>query len=223
MGVCPAKTPVDFDQKARQWDEDPRFVERAQSTGAAIRARVPLSARMRALEVGCGTGLLGIPFAAEVASVTCIDTSTGMLAVLQEKIAARGLANVQALRHDLAAAPLRGERFDLILSAMALHHVPDTSAMLAALAAHLAPGGWLCLADLDREDGSFHGQEIDVHHGFDRATLGALAVRCGFRDVAFDTILSIRKEVAGAPRDYPVFLLSARGAGGRAGRHAATP
>jgi len=201
---------VDFDEKARGWDANPAFIDRAQRTGAAIRARVPIAPAMRVLEVGCGTGLLGLPFAPEVASLTCIDTSEGMLAIVREKVAASGLANVTVLHHDLAHAPLAGGPFDLIVSAMMLHHVPDTAAMLRSLAGTLAPGGWLCIADLDREDGTFHGPGVDVHHGFDRAALGALAVQAGLRDVGFDTLLSIAREEGGVRREYPVFLLHAR-------------
>lgn len=48
------------------------------------------------------------------------------------------------------------ERFDGIISAMALHHIKDTQHLLRTFTSHLHPGGFIALADLDREDGSFH-------------------------------------------------------------------
>lgn len=203
-------TMIDFDSKARQWDSNPEFVERGHKIAEAIRARVPLAARMRALDVGCGSGLLSVPLARQLGHITCIDTSPGMLEVLNEKIAAQGLSNLTTRLHDLAINDLPQAGFDLIMSSMTLHHIVDTDAILARFAAHLRPGGWLCLADLDREDGSFHGKDVHVHHGFDRQSLGQRALRAGFTDVRFETVFVIRKEQEGGLRDYPVFLLTAR-------------
>ena len=54
---------------------------------------------------------------------------------------------------------------------MALHHVEDIGATLGSIEAALAPGGWIGLIDLDKEDGSFHDPDQPGihHHGFDRA------------------------------------------------------
>ena len=201
---------VDFDSRARDWDANPIFVERGRKIAVAIRARVPLTPVMRALDVGCGTGLLALPLAANLAHITCIDTSAGMLQVLDEKIAAQGLHNVSTRVHDLSSGELPDSVFDLVVSSMTLHHIKDTDAALRAFAAHLRPGGWLCLADLDREDGSFHGPDVDVHHGFDRAELARRASNADFEDIAFDTVFVVTKEQPAGLRDYPVFLLSAR-------------
>lgn len=199
-----------FDSKARQWDENPVFRERAEKIAAAIRAAVPLSRTMTALDYGSGSGLLSFPFKDELGHITLKDTSPGMLAVAAEKIAAAGIINMTTRQMDLTAAALPEERYDLIFSSMTLHHVPDTAAILAAFHALLNPGGWLCIADLDKEDGSFHGIEVDVHHGFDRAALAELAEAAGFTGVSFQTVFEISKEKPEGKCTYPVFLLAAR-------------
>jgi 2-polyprenyl-3-methyl-5-hydroxy-6-metoxy-1,4-benzoquinol methylase len=93
---------------------------------------------------------------------------------------------------------------------MTLHHVPDTDAILRAFHTVLEPGGYLCVADLDTEDGSFHGPEVQVHHGFDRTDLARRTEQAGFREVRFETVFEIAKEIEGATRGYPVFLMVAR-------------
>lgn len=203
-----------FDSKARQWDENPVFRERAEKIAAAIRAAVPLSRSMAALDYGSGTGLLSFPLKDDLGHITLKDTSPGMLAVAAEKIAAQGVANMTTRRADLATAPMPDERYDLIYSSMTLHHIADTDAILKTFSALLNPGGWLAIADLDREDGSFHGIEVDVHHGFERAALAARAVAAGFAVPRFETVFEILKERPdGPPRAYPVFLMVAPRAG----------
>jgi len=205
-----AKATIDFDSKARQWDSNPEFIERGRETAAAICSRIALSRKMRALDVGCGTGLLSLPLADILGHITCIDTSAGMLDVLNEKLTAQGLTNLTTRLHDLAAEDLPGTGFELIMSSMTLHHIVDTDAILGKFVAHLKPGGWLCLADLDREDGSFHGVDVKVHHGFEREALAERARRAGLVDVHFETVFVIRKEQNDGPRDYSVFLMTAR-------------
>jgi 2-polyprenyl-3-methyl-5-hydroxy-6-metoxy-1,4-benzoquinol methylase len=117
------------------------------------------------------------------------------------------------MKLDLLADPPPAQRFDLIMTAMTLHHVPDTDHILRVFHDLLQPGGTLCIADLDQEDGSFHGPEIDVHPGFDRADLSRRVEQAGFTDVGFQTVFSIAKERETGTRDYPVFLMTARRAG----------
>jgi len=202
---------IDFDSKARDWDSNPVFQERADKIAAAIRAAIPLNTKMHALDYGCGTGLLSFPLKDALGHITLKDSSAGMLDVLREKIAAQGVANMTVRQADLSSQPLPEERYDLIYTSMVLHHIPDTAAMLATFHALLNRSGHLCVADLDQEDGSFHGLDVDVHHGFARADLARLAEAAGFVDVRFSTVFEIAKETAtGGTRGYPVFLMLAR-------------
>ena len=133
-----------------------------------------------------------------------------MLEVLRRKIEANGARNVAALRLDLAVDPLPEARFDLVMSLLTLHHVPDTQSLLGSFHALLRPPGTLCVADLDREDGTFHGPGADVHHGFDRAALAEQLAQAGFREVRISTVAAIRKPGGAGGRTYPVFLAMGR-------------
>jgi ubiquinone/menaquinone biosynthesis C-methylase UbiE len=199
-----------FDAKALQWDENPAFRERGEKVAQAIRQAVPLHPNMSALDYGSGTGLLSFPLKDELGSILLADSSAGMLEVAARKIAEQGARNMTMVKLDLLADPLPAQRFDLIYTAMTLHHVPDTDQILRIFHDLLEPGGHLCIADLDKEDGSFHGLEVDVHHGFDRNDLTRRAEKAGFEDVRFQTVFSIAKEQETGTRCYPVFLMTAR-------------
>jgi ubiquinone/menaquinone biosynthesis C-methylase UbiE len=205
-----AMTTSDFDTRAATWDDDPTKVDRAQAVADAIVRNVSLTGSMRAMEYGCGTGLLSFMLRPRLGQVTLADVSDGMLAVAAGKIAAANDAAMRAVKLDLLVDPMPAARYDIIYSLMTLHHIPDTDAILRRFHAVLATSGLLCVADLDAEDGSFHGAGFDGHHGFDRGQLGAKAREAGFATVEFSTAHEIEKNVDGRPQRYPVFLMVAR-------------
>ncbi len=201
-------TRIDFDAKARTWDDDPAKVDRAVRTADAIRASIPVGPATRVFEFGCGTGLLGFALQPFVKELTLADASDGMLQVLRDKIAAAGARNMTPVKLDLVAEPGPQASFDLVCTLLTLHHVRDVEVVLRRFHGLLVPGGHLAVSDLDAEDGSFHGPGVEVHHGFDRAALGRQLDRAGFADVRFSTPFAITK--GDPPRRYPAFLALAR-------------
>jgi ubiquinone/menaquinone biosynthesis C-methylase UbiE len=202
-----------FDERARDWDT-PERIARAAEVASAIRGALDLSGTERMIDVGAGTGLLGLALVDDVGSVTLADPSAGMIEVANEKLAGGSLPTVHAVHHDLIADPAPADPFDLAVSMLVLHHIEDTAAALAGIHALLAPGGRIALADLDTEDGTFHSPEAEgIHHqGFDRSEIERLAGEAGFGDVATRTAMRIADEDSGGP-GYPVFLLTGRRAG----------
>ena len=196
-----------FDERARDWDT-PERRERAEVVATAIRANLALGARTRLIDIGAGTGLLGLALAGDVGEVVLAEPSVGMLEVVGEKLAAGAAHNASAVRFDLTTDPPPGNPFDVAVSLLVLHHVEDTGAALAAIRGLLRPGGRIALADLDVEDGSFHDADAEgIHHeGFDRAALADGCRAAGFVDVEFRTATEIEHD----DRRYPVFLLIAR-------------
>lgn len=202
---------TNFDERAKDWDSDPKKVQRAQVVSEAIRKAVPLSLKMNAFEYGCGTGLLSFALNEDLGDITLADTSQGMLDVLKEKIAASGVTNMHPLKLDLEVDPLPDERYDITYSLMTLHHLHDTQEMLRKFHDILKPGGYLLVADLDKEDGTFHTDgTTDVHKGFARHDLYLQVETAGFEDICFSTPHIIRKEVNGKEKSFPVFLMAAR-------------
>ncbi|MBP6844626.1 MAG: methyltransferase domain-containing protein [Kofleriaceae bacterium] len=197
--------PIDlFKDKARDFDTHAVPTQISAGVGAALRARVALTADMRVMDFGAGTGLVCAHVAPHVATVYAVDISEAMLAQLAAKPELRGKVEIRC--QDILERPL-DHPVDLIISAMAMHHVADTDRMLRAFAAHLVPGGRLALADLDVEPSTFHPHDaVGVfHHGFDRADLGRRLAGAGFTAIEFATATQVVKD----DRRYDVFLVTA--------------
>ena len=202
----------DFDKEAAQWDANPGRVKLANDVAAAIIREVDLTLDMDVLDFGCGTGLLTLNLQPLVKNITGVDSSQGMLGALQNKITMRSLNNVHTQFVDFEKNQHAAGSYDLVVSSMTLHHVPDTLALFKEWFSLLRPNGQACFADLDTEDGSFHGDNTGVFHlGFGREKLKQLLHDAGFGDVRDTTATTMSKEVAGqGMREFSIFLITAK-------------
>lgn len=191
-----------FDAIAEDWDSDPEKVSRARVVADAVAAAVPLGPGTRLLEYGAGTGLVTQALVGRVGPPTLADSSAGMRAVMERKVAAGALPGARVWDLDLERQEPPAERFDVVVASLVLHHVHDLDRVLSGFAALLAPGGGLCVADLDREDGTFHAHDFDGHEGFDRAELAERLTAAGFADVAVEDCTELTKDGV----TYSVFL-----------------
>jgi ubiquinone/menaquinone biosynthesis C-methylase UbiE len=199
-----------FDLRAADWDT-PERVERATRSAAAIRAAVPMTPSTRVIDIGSGTGLLGLALLPYIGSLVLADPSAGMTTTARSKIEAAGLRDVEAIAFDFPS-PVSppGAPFDLAVSLMALHHVEDTAATLRSIHALLAVDGRIALIDLEAEDGSFHDSEDGIHHhGFEASLLRDLATEAGFGEVGTAELFTVERN----GRPYPLLLLTGRKAG----------
>lgn len=118
----------------------------ANEPGADSRGVRPLAGK-RALDVGCGAGLLCEPLARLGAAVTGLDAATENIAAASAHAAGAGLT-IDYRCGDVGELGLRG--YDLVTSLEVLEHVSDPSAFVAALRAALAPGGLMVLSTPNR-------------------------------------------------------------------------
>lgn len=198
-----------FDDSAATWDQDDEKVTRARTVADALAGVIVLRGDESLLEYGAGTGLVAQALGDRVGHVTLADSSAGMREVMQRKIADGALppaAQVWSL--DLMTDDAPPERFDLVVSSLVLHHIPDLPKVLAGFHTLLKADGYVGIADLDKEDGSFHEHlhDFDGHDGFDRDELATQLQEVGFDEVRFTDCGSLRKQ----DKDYGFFLATAR-------------
>lgn len=206
------KKPRNFNEAASSWDEEPRRVRLASEVAECVKKEVAVTGEMTVLDYGCGTGLVTLCLQPLVRSITGADLSDGMLEIFRGKIEARGLTNVKAVLLDPDRETFPAESFDLVVSSMTLHHVEDAARLLADFYRVLHPGGQLAVADLDAEDGSFHGHGLSAaHSGFDRERMRGMLEESGFREIREVTAATIEKpDARDIIRTYTVFLMTAR-------------
>jgi 2-polyprenyl-3-methyl-5-hydroxy-6-metoxy-1,4-benzoquinol methylase len=192
-----------FDKASQDWDQHPDRHERARAVADQIRKQIHIVPGMRALEFGCGTGLLGFNLIQDFAFITFADSSEGMLEQVQNRIRDNKIKNADTLLINIEEGRLP-QSYDCIFSLQALHHIKDYEKAIGLLAGHLNPQASLCIADLDQEDGSFHDPGEEVHPGFERGHLKRILQKYGLNSIRESTPFLNKKK----GRDYPVFLIT---------------
>lgn len=190
-----------FAARAKEWDNPAKMA----MTGAfvdAIKAKGTIAPDSTIIEVGCGTGLVGLEFADMAKHLTLIDTSPAMLEVLSEKVAHRNISNATIVHGELSQTATCA---DAIVSFMALHHIANTESFIGELREHLNENGKVVIGDLRSEDGSFHAGESIPHNGFDTVLLAEEFRKQGFREVSTEPLTTVERR----GKTYEIFILTA--------------
>ncbi|KAL3432930.1 S-adenosyl-L-methionine-dependent methyltransferase [Aspergillus tetrazonus] len=183
---------------------------------------------LEVLEVGCGTGLLTLRVAPLVHEIVAVDPAHGMIDALKAKISRNkedepvdaqqsnkesGSNVVPICRlledpEDPALPPQNADnldgprrKFDLILSHLVMHHVPDLKSFLSTLRGCLTPGGRVALTDFE----DFGPEAIKFHpptklegverHGIPARWMENLMKEVGFQDVKVSVGWTLTKKV----------------------------
>ena len=202
--------PTYFDDLAESWDQDPIKNERAR-TAAEYCKKVPLSNRKSLLDFGGGTGLLSFYLRNSFEAITIADTSTEMLRVARKKIEASGILNISTyeLKHEISEIP---GPYSAVISLMTLHHILDLETFFSGAFRILEAGGALMIADLYKEDGSFHKdvKGFKGHNGFETERLSKIIEKAGFKVSKISRFFEIKKKnFADEDHIYPLFFLAA--------------
>lgn len=114
---------------------------------------IPLPAAPRVLDAGCGYGATMLELAPKLGGAwTGVTLSDIQVRRGNQEAAARGLGDAVRLHVGSFDAPPPGP-YDWIYGIESLIHSPTPAATIAALAAQLAPGGWLTIVDDMPEEG----------------------------------------------------------------------
>ncbi len=163
----------DFNHKAETFDS-PKNIFLANLVCQAVEKQIDLLSDKEILDFGGGTGLLTLPLAKQVKSVTLVDISEKMLEQARLKAEQQDIKNIQFWEQDLLKNPMEQE-FDLIVVSRVLHHMPDLDEALSLFHQHLKEDGQLLLADFTKTEAN--------HHGFDLAELEKQLIEHGFSSV----------------------------------------
>ena len=202
---------MSFDKKAKDWDDN-RRIQRSKVIAEKIIDYVNLQETFSGLEFGCGTGLISLNLYDKLGKITCIDTSSGMIKQLEDKVAEHNLDKITVTQlninddHDLQS------EYDIIYSSMSLHHVTSLEETLQNFYDLLQDGGLLCIVDLDKEDGSFHSQESNFlgHNGFEQKELSQLLEQVGFNNIMSETFYNDERSIGNRNIEYSLFIMKAQ-------------
>lgn len=148
--------------------------------------------------------------------ITLVDSSEGMIKVLEQKLENAGIRNMTAMVCDFCSVSksnsmgFQEEAYDVIYTSMAMHHVKDIKALLDTFFSLLKPGGHLCIVDLDKDDGSFHRLEEDFngHNGFNQCELQSMLECSGFAEVSARTFFRDKKLIGNDEVPYSLFIMT---------------
>lgn len=200
---------MSFNIEAINWDNE-RRAKRAKIIADEIIKSIQIKEQYRALEFGCGTGLVSFNMIDKFEHITLIDTSEGMIETLNLKIQDFKANNMTAIHGDINDNDeIQGEKFDVIYTSMALHHITDIRTTLKNLYGMLIDNGYLCIVELVEDDGNFHKLEKDFngHNGFNQNQLKKLLEELGFKSVVTNIFYNDIKVIEGSEINYSLFLM----------------
>jgi len=202
----------DFDKEAASWDTQPLRVKLANDVADAILDEIALTSSMDVLDFGCGTGLLALRLQPFVRSIIGVDSSQGMLDVFRLKIKDLNMQNIRTQHLNLENGDVLEGSFHVVVSSLTFHHVKEIGLLLHRLHTVTAPGGFICIADLDPDEGKFHENNDGVFHfGFERTALRNELIKAGFADLRYRTAAKIMKPAPdGTLREFTVFLMTGK-------------
>ena len=198
-----------FDNVAKDWESKPSRVQIAKSSVDNIIEIVDLKADFKILDYGCGTGLVGFGLSNETNTVIGMDYSIGMVEKFNAKAKSLGFTNISAIQHNINEEDLPQNEFDVIAISMTLHHIKDTNMFIQKAKKSLKAGGYLCINDLVKEDGTFHDEHKNdgvEHFGYDENELCQLIVDNGFELIEYKIVYTDYRN----NKEYPIFQIIAK-------------
>lgn len=198
-----------FDSRAKDWDKKQSSLDKSKACILHLKEKIDFKNIKSILDYGCGTGLIAFDLVKEDNKVLGFDNSNGMIEEFNKKAKEKNLNNISAKKHNILVDDLEEDSFDLIVTSMSLHHIEDISIFLNKSFKALKKGGYLCINDLDKEDGSFHAKHNNegvYHFGFSKDELISSSQKIGFSDFIFDIVYTYERDNG----NFPIFNFIAK-------------
>jgi len=195
-----------FNTLAKTWDENPNRSKYTEAVGAYIKSNTSKEQRLQALEIGAGTGTLSVMLSDDFSRIDLLDSSEGMINEMARKLEENNLFHLTPVAKSIQHYnPLK--LYDVVYSAMFLHHVKEVEGALKKISDMTQAGGKLFMCDLYTEDGRFHPSTVEgvYHYGFDPDSLANYMKTLGYTINNIETVYNFEKH----DRLYPMFVVEA--------------
>jgi putative AdoMet-dependent methyltransferase len=151
-------------QEVEEYDARMKKLRDISSEIEAIIKDTRLGSGQSVIDIGCGTGEFVIAAAQRCKLVYGLDISSTMLEYAKRKIQKLGLANIKLIKGGFLTYNHQDEPVDLVVSQLALHHLPDLwkAVALKRVYSMLKPCGRFFLRDV-----VFPSNIKDYHNYFD--------------------------------------------------------
>jgi len=196
-----------FDEESQKWDTNYR-VQRAKKISTEIENYLDKDNNLKALEFGCGTGLISENLTHRFSEILMMDLSEGMIEQLKLKIEKNKIKNMKTWCGDLFHFN-DNEKFDVIYTSMVFHHIEDLPKVTKKLHELLNKDGKLVVIDLCPDDGGFHDElhGFNGHNGFEIGEMETLLKKAGFQVASSRVFYSGIKENESKDQPYQLFSM----------------
>ena len=151
--------------------------------------------------------MISFGFADKVNSILGLDNSEAMVEVYNDKAKTINFNNIRSSLHDINKEELPQENFDLVVTNMTMNHIKDTAEFVKKLSSSLKDEGYLFIADLKLEDGTFHSDNTGVEHfGFETDSLVSIFKEAGLKDIQCELLHTIDKE----HNSFDIFIIKGK-------------
>jgi ubiquinone/menaquinone biosynthesis C-methylase UbiE len=175
-----------FEMMANKYNTSER-IQIAKVSSAAIREYLVDAKSKKAIDFGCGTGLVGMNLLNDFNSMLFLDTSQNMINQIKQKISDLNIHNVDTLCFDFEKEGQSDLHADYIFMAQVLLHINDVELVLSRLYDVLNVGGHLIIVDFNKNEEIVSDM---VHNGFDQVKLTDIMTKIGYKDIQSKTFYS---------------------------------
>ncbi len=195
-----------FDEAAKTWDNKQTSIDSSNACVENLKKHITLKNNAQILDYGCGTGFIAFALSNETNNILGMDNSKGMVEKFNEKVKELNFSNLKAIKHNINEEDLPKNQFDLFISSMTMHHIKDTKMFAKKAYESLVDGGYICINDLEKEDGTFHAKHNNdgvEHFGYEIKELCKLFEEIGFEIISCDSVFIHERN----DKEYPLFNL----------------
>lgn len=193
-----------FEMMADVYDSTER-IQIAKISSDAIREYLVDTKNKKAIDFGCGTGLIGMDLLNNFASIVFLDASQNMINQIKQKISNLNIQNADTICFDIEKDNRLNLHADFIFMAQVLLHISNIKLILSRLYEVLNENGRLIIVDFNKNN-----QIVSdlVHNGFDQEELAEIMTEIGYKNIQTKTIYTGSKIFMG--QDASMFILDSK-------------